>query len=61
MATTESSVQRAPDHDQAHVHACLCYDGYHYMGEVVLTPDGDEEVEYIRLACRRCAQKETER
>jgi hypothetical protein len=35
--------------------ACLCYDGWHFLGHVVELPDGDEEIEYIRVPCRRCA------
>jgi hypothetical protein len=34
--------------------ACLCYDGWHFLGHVLELPDGDEEIEYIRVPCRRC-------
>ena len=34
--------------------ACLCYDGWHFLGHVVELPDGEEEIEYIRVPCRRC-------
>ena len=68
MANTESSAPHAhpptEDHDDAvEVHyaslerepeACLCYDGWHFLGHVVELPDGDEEIEYIRVPCRRC-------
>jgi hypothetical protein len=70
MATTESSASFAnahpstEDHDdtvEAHYaslerepEACLCYDGWHFLGHVVELPDGEEEIEYIRVPCRRC-------
>jgi hypothetical protein len=42
-----ASLEREPE-------ACLCYDGWHFLGHVVELPDGDEEIEYIRVPCRRC-------
>jgi hypothetical protein len=42
-----ASLEREPE-------ACLCYDGGHFLGHVVELPDGDEEIEYIRVPCRRC-------
>jgi hypothetical protein len=68
MDTPESSAPRAhpstEDHDdtvEAHYaslerepEACLCYDGWHFLGHVVELPDGDEEIECIRVPCRRC-------
>jgi hypothetical protein len=42
-----ASLEREPE-------ACLCYDGWHFLGHVVELPDGDEEIEYIRGPCRRC-------
>jgi len=67
MDTPESSAPAHPpaeDHDdtvEAHYaslerepEACLCYDGWHFLGHVVELPDGDEEIEYIRVPCRRC-------
>jgi hypothetical protein len=42
-----ASLEREPE-------ACLCYDGWHFCGHVVELPDGDEEIEYIRVPCRRC-------
>jgi hypothetical protein len=33
---------------------CLCDDGWHYIGHVVELPDGDEDIEYDRVPCRRC-------
>jgi hypothetical protein len=70
--TPESSAPHAHpatgDHDdtvEAHYsglepepEACLCYDGWHFLGHVVELPDGDEEIEYIRVPCRRCAGEE---
>ena len=43
-----ASLEREPE-------ACLCYDGWHFLGHVVELPDGDEEIEYERVPCRRCA------
>jgi hypothetical protein len=43
-----ASLEREPE-------ACLCYDGWHFLGHVVELPDGDEVVEYDRVPCRRCA------
>jgi hypothetical protein len=67
MSSTEKSSAPAhppEDHDdtvEAHyaslereLEACLCYDGWHFLGHVVELPDGDEEIEYIRMPCRRC-------
>jgi hypothetical protein len=42
-----ASLEREPE-------ACLCYDGWHFLGHVVELPDGEEEIEYIRVPCRRC-------
>jgi hypothetical protein len=42
-----ASLEREPE-------ACLCYDGWHFLGHVVELADGDEETEYIRVPCRRC-------
>jgi hypothetical protein len=42
-----ASLEREPE-------ACLCYDGWHFLGHVVELADGDEEIEYIRVPCRRC-------
>lgn len=36
---------------------CLCYDGWHYMGHEVELPDGEVDVEYVRIACHRCAEE----
>jgi GTP cyclohydrolase II len=44
-----ASLEREPE-------ACLCYDGWHFLGHVVELPDGDEEIEYIRVRCRRCRE-----
>jgi len=33
----------------------FCYDGWVFIGHVVLTPDGDEKVEHVPVRCRRCA------
>ena len=68
MDTTESSAPHAhpstEDYDdtvEAHYaslerepEACLCYDGWHFLGHVLELPDGEEEIEYIRVPCRRC-------
>jgi hypothetical protein len=68
MSSKESLARPAPpsteDHDdtvEAHFaslerepKACLCYDGWHFLGHVVELPDGDEEIEYIRVPCGRC-------
>ena len=68
MDTTESSAPHAhpstEDQDdtvEAHYaslerepEACLCYDGWHFLGHVVELANGDEEIEYIRVPCRRC-------
>jgi hypothetical protein len=35
-----------------HPHAC--YGGWVFMGHEVELGDGDVDVEYIRLPCRRC-------
>jgi hypothetical protein len=45
-----ASLEREPE-------ACLCYDGWHFLGHVVELADGDEEIEYIRVPCRRCASE----
>jgi hypothetical protein len=42
-----ASLEREPE-------ACLCYDGWHFLGHVVELPDGDEEIECIRVPSRRC-------
>jgi hypothetical protein len=42
-----ASLEREPE-------ACLCYDGWHFLGHVLELPDGDEKIEYIRVPCRRC-------
>jgi hypothetical protein len=42
-----ASLEREPE-------ACLCYDGWHFLGHVVELADGDEEIEYIRVPCRSC-------
>jgi hypothetical protein len=42
-----ASLEREPE-------ACLCYDGWHFLGHVVELADGEEETEYIRVPCRRC-------
>src|SRR5829696_2603845 len=67
MAREKSSAPAHPsteDHDdtvEAHYaslerepEACLCYDGWHFLGHVLELPDGEEEIEYIRVPCRRC-------
>jgi hypothetical protein len=68
MSSKESLARPAPpsteDHDdnvEAHYasldrepEACLCYDGWHFLGHVPEMPDGEEEIEYIRVPCRRC-------
>jgi hypothetical protein len=68
MANTESSAPHAhtstqDDDDTVEAHyaslerepeACLCYDGWHFLGHVLELPDGDEEIEYIGVPCRRC-------
>ena len=69
MDTTESSAAHAhpptteeqDDTVEAHYaslvrepEACLCYDGWHFLGHVLELPDGDEKIEYIRVPCRRC-------
>jgi hypothetical protein len=68
MDTTESSAPHAhpstDDHDdtveaqyaslEREPEACLCYDGWHFLGHVVQLPDGDEEIECIRVPSRRC-------
>ena len=47
-----ASLEREPD-------VCLCYDGWHFLGHVVELPDGDEEIEYVRVPCRRCSGDES--
>jgi hypothetical protein len=42
-----ASLEREPE-------ACSCYDGWHFLGHVVELPDGDAEIEYILVPCRRC-------
>jgi hypothetical protein len=42
-----ASLEREPE-------ACLCYDGWHFLGHVLELADGEEEIEYIRVPCRRC-------
>ena len=68
MDTTESSAPYAhpsteeqDDTIEAHYaclerkpEACLCYDGWHFLGHLLELPDGEEEIEYIRVPCRRC-------
>jgi hypothetical protein len=44
-----ASLEREPE-------ACLCYDGWHFLGHVVEDPGTGEEVEVIEaVPCRRCA------
>jgi len=37
-----------------HPHAC--YSGWVYIGYEVELPDGDVDVEYERVRCRRCSE-----
>jgi hypothetical protein len=34
-----------------------CYDGWVWLGHVVPTPDGDEEIVHEPVPCRRCTKK----
>jgi hypothetical protein len=54
---TEKSIARerdahppAPDQSEH-----LCYEGVVYLGRPVLLPDGEEDVVYTPVPCRRCA------
>ena len=42
-----ASLERVPE-------GCFCYDGWHFLGHVLELADGEEEIEYIRVPCRRC-------